>query len=61
MLNIPVYERLVGENWVTISEDEFIDVVYSIHTRLTPIVKMMLAGNTWSDGKNIYRLTIVSE
>jgi hypothetical protein len=61
MANVPVYERLVDGTWVEVPEDEFIDIVYRHHSRITPIIKIMLAGNTWGDGNHHYRLTIISK
>ena len=58
MMTMPRYEVRYGESqeWEEISELEFMDGLYKLYHRVTPVIKEMLTGKELRTPDAVYRL-----
>ena len=60
MLMLPIYEVKYPEKdeWIEISDLEFVDQLYRTYRRVTPAIKQMMMGKKVETPNGIYRLKL---
>lgn len=63
MSKMPRYEVRydANEGWIEISDLEFMDELYKLYRRVTPVIKEMLNGREFSTQEAVYRLKLQSK